>query len=32
VTHDRWFARRFNRFVVVAENGGVTDHPSPEWD
>jgi ATPase subunit of ABC transporter with duplicated ATPase domains len=32
VTHDRWFARRFNRFVVVAENGAVTDRPSPVWD
>jgi ATPase subunit of ABC transporter with duplicated ATPase domains len=32
VTHDRWFARRFNRFVVVAENGTVTDRTSPVWD
>ena len=32
VTHDRWFARRFNRFLVVAEDGVVTDRPSPVWD
>ena len=32
VTHDRWFARRFNRFVIVAEDGVVTDRPSPVWD
>jgi ATPase subunit of ABC transporter with duplicated ATPase domains len=32
VTHDRWFARRFNRFVIVAENGVVTDRPAPAWD
>jgi len=32
VTHDRWFARRFNRFVVVSEDGVVTDRPSPVWD
>ncbi|MFI5285101.1 MAG: ABC-F family ATP-binding cassette domain-containing protein [Candidatus Dormibacteria bacterium] len=32
VTHDRWFARRFNRFVVVAEDGAVTDQPAPVWD
>jgi len=31
VTHDRWFARRFNRFVIVAEDGEVTDRPSPVW-
>jgi ATPase subunit of ABC transporter with duplicated ATPase domains len=32
VTHDRWFARRFHRFVVVAEDGEVTDQPAPVWD
>jgi ATPase subunit of ABC transporter with duplicated ATPase domains len=32
VTHDRWFARRFNRFIVVAEDGRVTDRTSPVWD
>jgi hypothetical protein len=31
VTHDRWFARRFNRFLVVSEDGVVTDQPSPVW-
>jgi ATPase subunit of ABC transporter with duplicated ATPase domains len=32
VTHDRWFARRFNRFLIVAENGAVSDEPSAVWD
>jgi ATPase subunit of ABC transporter with duplicated ATPase domains len=32
VTHDRWFARRFNRFVIVGENGVVTDRPAPAWE
>jgi ATPase subunit of ABC transporter with duplicated ATPase domains len=32
VTHDRWFARRFSRFLVVSEDGVVTDQPSPVWD
>ena len=32
VTHDRWFARRFNRFLIVSEDGVVTDQPSPVWD
>jgi ATPase subunit of ABC transporter with duplicated ATPase domains len=32
VTHDRWFARRFNRFLVLAEDGVVTDQSSPVWD
>jgi ATPase subunit of ABC transporter with duplicated ATPase domains len=32
VTHDRWFARCFNRFLVVSEDGVVTDQSSPVWD
>jgi len=32
VTHSRWFARRFNRFPVVSEDGVVTDQPSPVWE
>jgi hypothetical protein len=32
VTHDRWFARRFNRFLVLSEDGVLTDRPSPVWD
>jgi ATPase subunit of ABC transporter with duplicated ATPase domains len=32
VTHGRWFARRFNRFLVVSEDGVVTDQPSPVWE
>jgi hypothetical protein len=31
VTHGRWFARRFNRFLVVSEDGVVTDQPSPVY-
>jgi ATPase subunit of ABC transporter with duplicated ATPase domains len=32
VTHDRWFARRFDRFVIVSEDGVVADRSSPVWD
>jgi ATPase subunit of ABC transporter with duplicated ATPase domains len=32
VTHDRWFARRFNRFLVLSEDGVLTDQTSPVWD
>jgi ATPase subunit of ABC transporter with duplicated ATPase domains len=28
VTHDRWFLRGFDRFVVFGDDGTVTDHPS----
>ena len=28
VTHDRWFLRGFDRFVVFADDGEVTDHLS----
>ena len=32
VTHDRWFARSFDRFVVFAESGEVREVPEPVWD
>ncbi|WP_017932811.1 ABC-F family ATP-binding cassette domain-containing protein [Nocardioides sp. Iso805N] len=32
VTHDRWFARGFDRFVVYGADGGVYESPEPVWD
>jgi ATPase subunit of ABC transporter with duplicated ATPase domains len=32
VTHDRWFARGFDRFVVFSGDGTVGEHPEPVWD
>jgi ATPase subunit of ABC transporter with duplicated ATPase domains len=32
VTHDRWFARSFDRFVVFGESGDVFEAPEPLWD
>jgi ATPase subunit of ABC transporter with duplicated ATPase domains len=32
VTHDRWFARSFDRFVVFGEMGEVYEAPEPVWD
>lgn len=32
VTHDRWFARGFDRFLVVGEDGSVVEAPEPVWD
>jgi len=32
VTHDRWFARSFDRFVVFGESGDVYEAPEPVWD
>lgn len=32
VTHDRWFARRFDRFVVFGADGRVYEAPEPVWD
>ncbi|MHB1873354.1 MAG: ATP-binding cassette domain-containing protein, partial [Streptosporangiaceae bacterium] len=32
VTHDRWFARAFDRFLVFAESGEVREAPEPVWD
>ncbi|MFE6965838.1 ABC-F family ATP-binding cassette domain-containing protein [Agromyces sp. NPDC057679] len=32
VTHDRWFTRSFDRFVVFAESGEVVEADAPVWD
>ncbi len=32
VTHDRWFARGFDRFLVFGADGGVYEAPEPVWD
>ncbi len=32
VTHDRWFARSFDRFVVFGSDGTVIDSAAPIWD
>jgi ATPase subunit of ABC transporter with duplicated ATPase domains len=32
VTHDRWFARSFDRFLVFRADGNVQEHDSPVWD
>ena len=32
VTHDRWFARSFDRFLVFGADGQVTEHDEPVWD
>jgi ATPase subunit of ABC transporter with duplicated ATPase domains len=32
VTHDRWFARSFDRFVVFGADGAVYEAPDPVWD
>ncbi|WP_433340180.1 ABC-F family ATP-binding cassette domain-containing protein [Streptomyces sp. CA-253872] len=32
VTHDRWFARSFDRFLVFGEDGRVRETPEPVWD
>lgn len=29
VTHDRWFLRTFDRFVVFGDDCAVTDHTTP---
>ncbi len=31
-THDRWFARSFDRFVVFGADGAVYESPDPVWD
>jgi len=31
VTHDRWFARGFDRFVVFGTDGDVRESPSADW-
>jgi len=32
VTHDRWFARSFERFLVFARDGQVREAAEPAWD
>jgi ATPase subunit of ABC transporter with duplicated ATPase domains len=32
VTHDRWFARSFDRFLVFRADGNVRECDSPVWD
>jgi ATPase subunit of ABC transporter with duplicated ATPase domains len=32
VTHDRWFARSFDRFLVFRADGNVAECDSPVWD
>jgi energy-dependent translational throttle protein EttA len=32
VTHDRWFARSFDRFIRFSGDGEVTETPTPVWD
>ncbi|MBA0054119.1 ABC-F family ATP-binding cassette domain-containing protein [Streptomyces sp. AJS327] len=32
VTHDRWFARSFDRFLVFGADGRVRETPEPVWE
>ena len=32
VTHDRWFVRGFDRFLVFGSDGQVYEAPEPVWD
>lgn len=32
VTHDRWFARGFDRFLLFESDGNVTESAEPRWD
>jgi hypothetical protein len=32
VTHDRWFARSLDRFVVFGSDGTVSHSDVPSWD
>jgi ATPase subunit of ABC transporter with duplicated ATPase domains len=32
VTHDRWFAHGFDRFLVLGEDGSVYESDKPVWD
>ncbi|MCA6094932.1 ATP-binding cassette domain-containing protein [Streptomyces sp. SCA3-4] len=32
VTHDRWFARSFDRFLLFGADGRVREVPEPVWD
>jgi ATPase subunit of ABC transporter with duplicated ATPase domains len=32
VTHDRWFARSFDRFLLLRADGEVIETPEPAWE
>jgi ATPase subunit of ABC transporter with duplicated ATPase domains len=32
VTHDRWFAKSFDRFLVFGSDGEVYEPAEPVWD
>ena len=32
VTHDRWFARSFDRFLIFGADGSVYESAEPVWD
>jgi ATPase subunit of ABC transporter with duplicated ATPase domains len=32
VTHDRWFARGFDRYLVYGADGSVYESDEPVWD
>jgi ATPase subunit of ABC transporter with duplicated ATPase domains len=32
VTHDRWFARSFERFLIFTPDGDVREATEPAWD
>ena len=32
VTHDRWFSRSFERFLVFGSDGELTESAVPVWD
>lgn len=32
VTHDRWFARSFDRYLVFGSDGKVRESTEPVWD
>ena len=32
VTHDRWFARGFDRYLVFGSDGRVYESTEPVWD
>ncbi|MEU0523957.1 ABC-F family ATP-binding cassette domain-containing protein [Streptomyces niveus] len=32
VTHDRWFAKTFDRYLVFGSDGVVRESPEPVWD
>jgi hypothetical protein len=32
VTHDRWFARSFDRYLIFGADGSVYESIEPVWD